>query len=64
MHWSLVSDEKRAHIILKAADRPIFPLENEYLFDVELVSNIMYNLKGGRAAGLDSLVAEHLIYNA
>ena len=30
------------------------PFKEEYLFDVELISNIIYDLKGGKAAGLDS----------
>ena len=36
------------------------PFKEEYLFDVELISNIIYDLKRGKAAGLDSLTAEHL----
>jgi Reverse transcriptase (RNA-dependent DNA polymerase) len=37
------------------------PFKEEYLFDVELVSNVILNLKRGKAAGLDSLTAEHLV---
>ena len=31
--------------------------------DVELVSRVIYNLKRGKAADLDSLTAEHLLYS-
>jgi Reverse transcriptase (RNA-dependent DNA polymerase) len=37
------------------------PLTKEYLFDVELVSNVIQKLKRGKSAGLDGLCAEHLI---
>ena len=39
------------------------PLTEEDLFDVELVSNVLQELKRGKAAGLDSLTAEHLIHS-
>jgi hypothetical protein len=35
---------------------------DKYLFDVELISNIILKLKRGKAAGLDSLTAEHLLH--
>ena len=35
---------------------------DEHLFDVELISNIIFKLKRGKAAGLDSLTAEHLLH--
>jgi hypothetical protein len=35
---------------------------DKYLFDVELISNIIFKLKCGKAAGLDSLTAEHLLH--
>lgn len=39
-----------------------YPLTNENLFDVELVSKVITDLKRGKAAGLDLLSAEHLQY--
>ena len=38
------------------------PLSNQYLCDTELVSDVITKLKRGRAAGLDGLTAEHLLY--
>jgi hypothetical protein len=38
------------------------PLNDDYLFDVELVSTVIQKLKCGKAAGLDGLTAEHLIH--
>jgi len=38
-----------------------FPFEDEYLFDVEMISNIIHKFTRGEAAGLNSLAAEHLI---
>ena len=35
---------------------------DKYLFDVELISNVIFKLKRGKAAGLDSLTAEHLLH--
>jgi hypothetical protein len=46
-----------------AAMRSVYlgsPLSNEQLFDVELVGKILSELKRGKAAGLDTLTAEHL----
>ena len=37
-----------------------FPLQSNELFDAELLGNIIDNLSCGKAAGLDSLTAEHL----
>jgi hypothetical protein len=39
------------------------PFLTDYLFDVELVSKIIMNLKGGKAAGLDNLSAEHVFHS-
>jgi hypothetical protein len=39
------------------------PLTNESLFDTELVSKVIDNLKRGKAAGLDGLTAEHLTHS-
>jgi len=36
------------------------PLTNDWLFDTELVSKIIAELKRGRAADIDGLTAEHL----
>ncbi|MFM2332659.1 MAG: hypothetical protein RIQ74_1491, partial [Pseudomonadota bacterium] len=36
------------------------PFKEEYLFDVELVSNVILDLKRGKAEGLDGLTSEHL----
>lgn len=38
------------------------PLTSEFLFDAELVSDVLSNLKQGKAAGLDRLTAEHLLH--
>ena len=38
-----------------------FPSKEEYLFDVELISKVILDLKRGKAAGLDNLSAEHLL---
>ena len=38
------------------------PLSSQYLCDTELVSDVIFNLKRGKAAGLDGLTAEHLLY--
>jgi hypothetical protein len=37
------------------------PLTDQHMFDVELVETVLSKLKRGRAAGLDSLTAEHLL---
>jgi hypothetical protein len=39
------------------------PLTNDYVFDTELISNIIAGLKRGKAAGLDSLTAEHFLHS-
>ena len=39
-----------------------FVNSDKYLFDVELISNVIFKLKRGKAAGLDSLTAEHLLH--
>jgi len=39
------------------------PLTDEYQFDVELIAGVMSQLKRGKAAGLDNIVAEHLQYS-
>jgi hypothetical protein len=39
------------------------PLTNDHFFDVELVGNIIDKLERGKAAGLDSITAEHLQYS-
>jgi len=38
------------------------PLTDENMFDVELIDTVFAKLKRGRAAGLDTLTAEHLIH--
>ena len=38
-------------------------LFDEYLVDVELIDTIIYNLKKGRAAGINHLTAEHLQFS-
>jgi len=38
------------------------PLTNDHEFDVQLISNLVTKLKRGKAAGLDRLSAEHLIF--
>ena len=40
------------------------PLTDDHTFDVELVDNIVYQMKRGKAAGLDNLTIEHLQYIA
>ena len=37
-------------------------MTDDYLFDAELVGNILLKLKRGKAAGIDQLTAEHLLY--
>jgi len=37
-----------------------FPIANEPVFDTELVSKIICNLKLGKAADIDGLTGEHL----
>lgn len=39
------------------------PFLTDYLFDVDLVSKIIMNLKSGKAAGLDNLSVEHVFYS-
>jgi len=39
------------------------PLSDDYLFDVELVGNVLLKLKRGKAAGIDQLTVEHLLYS-
>lgn len=39
------------------------PLTDDFLFDVELVDESIRSLRRGRAAGLDGISAEHLIYS-
>ena len=39
------------------------PLTDHYLFDVELVSNTIFQLKRGKAAGPDGISAEHLVHS-
>ena len=34
-----------------------------YCFHVELVENVIFNLKRGKAAGLDGITAEHLRFS-
>ena len=36
------------------------PLTDDYLFDVELVGNVLLKLKRGKAPGIDQITAEHL----
>lgn len=38
------------------------PFISEYLFDAELVESIICTMKKGKAAGLDALTVEHLLY--
>ena len=39
------------------------PLTDDYLFDVELVGSVLLKLKRGKAAGIDQLTVEHLLYS-
>jgi len=39
------------------------PLTDEYRFDVELIAGVISQLKRGKAAGLDNIMAEHLQYS-
>jgi len=41
------------------------PLTDDYLFDVELVGNVLLELKRGKALGrpIDQITAEHLLYS-
>jgi len=36
---------------------------NNYAFDAELVENVIVNMKRGKAAGLDSITSEHLLFS-
>ena len=37
--------------------------DEEYQFDVELIDTVISQLKRGKAAGLDNIMAEHLQYS-
>ena len=39
-----------------------FAVADEQLFDIDFVTNVICNLKRGKAAGLDDLTAEHLLF--
>jgi len=39
------------------------PFTDEYRFDVELIAGVINQLKRGKAAGLDNIMAEHLQYS-
>ena len=39
------------------------PLTDDYLFDSEIVANVFAKLKRGKAPGLDTLSAEHLLHS-
>ena len=39
------------------------PFDPKYLFNAELVDKFINELKSGKAAGLDTLTAEHLQYS-
>jgi len=36
---------------------------SNYAFDAELVENVIVNMKRGKAAGLDSITSEHLLFS-
>ena len=38
----------------------LVPFLQQYYFDAELLGNVIIDLKRGKAAGLDTLTAEHL----
>jgi len=38
------------------------PIVNDLPFDTELVSTVIFNLKRGKAADVDGLMAEHLLF--
>ena len=38
------------------------PTVNDLPFDTELVSTVIFNLKRGKAADVDGLMAEHLLF--
>jgi hypothetical protein len=54
------ADELKAEYVAMRGDYCGTPLMDDHLFDVELVGNIISDLKRGKAAGLDTLTAEHL----
>ena len=39
------------------------PLDKHYHFDVELIEDLLYKMKRGKAAGLDGLTVEHVIHS-
>ena len=39
-----------------------FPIVNDLPFDTELVSNVIFTLKRGKASDVDGLMAEHLLF--
>jgi len=39
------------------------PLSDDHEFDTELVSKVVADLKRGKAAGIDGLSAEHLLFS-
>jgi len=39
------------------------PHSDQYEFDVELVDQVVHNMKRGKAAGLDSITVEHLLHS-
>jgi len=54
--------ELKAHYEQLRANYHGLPLTDENMFDVELLDTVLSKLKRGRAAGLDSLTAEHLFH--
>ena len=55
------SDRLRSMLRERRHDYVGSPFLDEYMFDVELVDNILSQMKIGKAAGLDELTIEHLV---
>ena len=54
--------ELKAQYEERRADYVGCPINNNQLIDVELLSNLIFRMKKGKAAGLDELSCEHLMY--
>ena len=56
------NDELQAQYNERRADYVGCPINNNQQIDVELLSNLIASMKKGKAAGLDELSCEHLMY--
>ena len=54
--------ELKARYKERRADYVSCPINNNQLIDVELLSNLIFRMKKGKAADLDELSCEHLMY--